>query len=113
MPEKKQKSNRGARESILSVFDQVLVGAGSDAGSISTPHPSLLGELHTMNKYVNNPRDILKTATVNAGKILGIPTGQITEGYFADFILMDQNPLLDLNHLEEIKEVYLEGKRFV
>ncbi|MBM7714865.1 amidohydrolase family protein [Siminovitchia sp. FSL H7-0308] len=111
--EKAKKVIEAHEKAFCQFFDQVLVGAGSDAGSISTPHPSLLGELHTMNKYVNNPRDILKTATVNAGKILGIPTGQITEGYFADFILMDQNPLLDLNHLEEIKEVYLEGKRFV
>ncbi len=88
----------------------VLIGAGSDAGSCLTPHPAVVEELQTMNKYIANVRDILKTATSNAGKILGLNVGQITEGYQADLIHLSSNPLEDLNALKDIRKVYIGGE---
>ena len=88
----------------------VLIGAGSDAGSCYTPHPSVIEELKTMNNYVDNNRAILKTATTNAGNILGLNVGQITVGYQADFILLKENPLTNLSALNSISEVYLNGE---
>jgi len=94
-------------------FDRdILVGAGSDAGSPKTPHPTLLEELKAMHDLVGDTKEILKTATVNAGKILGYKVGQVKENYEADFLLLDRNPLDHLDHLKDIKQVYKKGKLF-
>lgn len=89
--------------------NDILVGAGSDAGSPLTSHPSLLDELLQMNEYIDDKINILKTATVNAGKILGKNIGQIKEGYEADLILVDNNPLDDLYTLKNIYKVLKKG----
>lgn len=94
-------------------YRNVLIGAGSDAGSPLLPHPSLIGELITMNQYIPNTKDVLKTATSNAGKILGRKIGQIKEGYAADFILTKQNTLDDLHELNQVDYVYLGGEKVV
>lgn len=87
----------------------VLIGAGSDAGSPATPHPSLIEELLTMNKLVSNPKNVLKTATINAGKIIGKKVGKVQEGYLADFVLVEGNPLQNLKSLYNVNQVFLGG----
>jgi imidazolonepropionase-like amidohydrolase len=89
----------------------VLIGSGSDAGSVLTPHPSVIEELLTMKKHTSDVTKILKTATSNAGKILGLNVGEITEGYEADFILLENDPLSDITALKNIQEVYINGKQ--
>ncbi|MFD1037520.1 amidohydrolase family protein [Virgibacillus byunsanensis] len=90
----------------------LLIGAGSDAGSPSTPHPALTDELLMMHSIVDDNKQILKTATVNAGSILDRKVGRIQESYVADFILLGSNPLDDLTNIKDIKAVYKKGKRF-
>lgn len=87
----------------------VKIGAGSDAGACFTPHPSVVEELETMEKVISNKVEILKTATSNAGEILGLKIGQITEGFEADFILLKDNPLDHLENLRSVTEVYVKG----
>ncbi|WP_197249599.1 metal-dependent hydrolase family protein [Cytobacillus firmus] len=88
----------------------ILIGAGSDAGSPCTPHRALLDELYTMNEIVPDAKKVLKTATVNAGKILGRDVGQIKEGYRANLILLKENPVDCLNNLESIEMVVVRGE---
>ncbi|MFD1416859.1 metal-dependent hydrolase family protein [Oceanobacillus jeddahense] len=88
----------------------ILIGAGSDAGSPLTPHPSLLDEILAMYETVQDRRRVLKTATVNAGFILEKEVGQIREGFIADFILLEKNPLEKLEYLKEIDCVYINGE---
>lgn len=88
----------------------ILIGAGSDAGSPCTSHHALLNELYAMNELVEDVRSVLKTATVNAGKILERKIGQIKNGYQADLVLLEGNPLEDLKNLEKVKEVILRGE---
>lgn len=100
-------------EAFKKFFDRnILIGAGSDAGSPKTPHPTLLEELNSMIELVNDSKEILKTATVNAGKILRRNVGQIKEDYEADLVLLDKNPLENLDHLKSIQKVYKAGKLF-
>ncbi|EWG10914.1 metal-dependent hydrolase family protein [Cytobacillus firmus] len=87
-----------------------IIGAGSDAGSPCTSHRALLDELYTMNGIVPDAKKVLKTATVNAGKILGRDVGQIKEGYRANLILLKENPLECLSNLESIKMVVIRGE---
>lgn len=103
------------KEAFISHFKSgVLIGAGSDAGSPLTPHPSVIEELQLMNEFCPNQlKDILKTATSNAGKILGMNIGQIKEGFQADFIYLSNNPLEDLNFLRGIQTVFLNGKEII
>ncbi|MEW9676938.1 amidohydrolase family protein [Lentibacillus sp. L22] len=92
-------------------FDRnILIGAGSDAGSPSTPHTALLDELLMMYKFIPNTKEILKTATTNAGAILGRKVGQIKEGHKADLVLLRDNPLNDLNNLRSVDKVYVNGE---
>ncbi|MEH7502732.1 amidohydrolase family protein [Neobacillus drentensis] len=113
--EKAKKITNIHKEAFVTFFNSgVIVGAGSDAGSCLTPHPSVIEELQLMIEYVPNQlKSILKTATSNAGKILGINVGQIQEGYRADFIHVASNPLKDINVLKDIQSVFLDGKQVV
>lgn len=99
------------RNAFESYFNRnILIGAGSDAGSPCTSHRALLDELYTMYEIVPNTKKVLKTATVNAGKILGRDFGQIKEGYKANLILLKENPLECLTNLESIKMVVVRGE---
>ncbi|MCM3530202.1 amidohydrolase family protein [Cytobacillus oceanisediminis] len=99
------------RNAFESYFNRnILIGAGSDAGSPCTSHRALLDELYTMYEMIPDAKEVLKTATVNAGKILGHDVGQIKEGYRANLILLKENPLECLSNLESIKMVVIRGK---
>ncbi|WP_282139611.1 metal-dependent hydrolase family protein [Cytobacillus oceanisediminis] len=101
------------RNAFESYFNRnILIGAGSDAGSPCTSHRALLDELYTMNEMIPDAKEVLKTATVNAGKILGRDVGQIKEGYRANLILLKENPLECLTNLESIEKVVVRGEIF-
>ncbi|WP_431803310.1 amidohydrolase family protein [Halobacillus andaensis] len=92
-------------------FDSgLLIGAGSDAGACHTLHPSIVEELLTMERFVSTRRDILKTATSNAGKIIGMNIGQIEKGYLADLILTKKDPLESIDNLKTVERVYKGGE---
>ena len=88
----------------------VLVGAGSDAGSPGTSHHALKDELYAMHQLVSDTKAVLKTATVNAGKILDLNVGKIEKGYKANLLMVAGNPLESLSHLEKVKQVIVDGK---
>nr|WP_272875262.1 amidohydrolase family protein [Bhargavaea massiliensis] len=88
----------------------VLVGAGSDAGSPGTSHHALKDELYAMHELMPDTKAVLKTATVNAGKILDMNVGRIEKGYKADLILLAGNPIDDLSHLDKVNQVFKDGE---
>ncbi len=112
--EKAEKVIARHEEAFKSFFNSgVRIGAGSDAGACNTPHPSLIEELETMEHFVSNNKEVLKTATTNAGEILGLNIGQIKEGYEADFIILKQSPLKELSALRNVSAVYRSGRKVV
>lgn len=90
----------------------VLIGAGSDAGSPNTPHPSLHKELLALEEGGLSRIDVLKTATSSAAAILGMAgrLGTVTEGALADLILVRGNPAEKLSVLERPICVISRGK---
>jgi imidazolonepropionase-like amidohydrolase len=66
----------------------------SDAGSHSTPHASLR-ELALMSGMGFSSEDILRAATWNGARFLGRShvLGKIDEGFFADLVVWNKNPL--------------------
>lgn len=79
-----------------------IVGAGDDAGFIYQIYGfALIRELELHQEAGFHPIDVIKHATVNNAKILGMEDklGRIREGFLADLILIDKNPLKNFKYL--------------
>ncbi|MEO8771752.1 MAG: amidohydrolase family protein [Ferruginibacter sp.] len=90
----------------------VRIAAGTDAGNIGTLHAtSYLNELIAMKKAGLTNWQVLKSATINPTYILGKEkqTGSIAIGKMADMILLNANPVDNLQNLEQIKLVINKG----
>ena len=83
----------------------ILIGAGSDTlGNVCDE--LLLFEKAGFSKY-----EALQTATSNASKIVeNDMIGTIECGKIADLVLLDANPLEDLQNLRKVNTVVLEGE---
>ncbi|KAK1242362.1 hypothetical protein MKX07_000348 [Trichoderma sp. CBMAI-0711] len=73
----------------------------------------LLGPLHfaqskefSVRSQVQKPTEILRSATVNAAKLLMRENelGQVKEGFLADFIILERNPLDDITILDRSED---------
>lgn len=79
-----------------------MVGAGEDAGFIYMMYGfTYIRELELMHEAGFHPIDVIMNATGNNAKILGIDVqiGRIKEGFLADLILVEGNPLENLKYL--------------
>ncbi len=91
-----------------------VVGVGEDAGFIYMLYGfGVIRELELHQEAGFHPIDVIQNATGNNAKILGVEErlGRIREGYLADLILVDENPLENLKFLYPTGAPYLkEGK---
>lgn len=79
-----------------------LVGAGEDAGFIYMTYGfTFIRELELMHEAGFHPIDVIMNATGNNAKILGFEDriGRIKEGFNADLIIVEGNPLENLKYL--------------
>ncbi len=86
---------------------------GTDAGvSFMVPGQSAYNELNNMIGLGLTPYEALKSATVTPGARLGFENklGVIKEGAMADLVLLDRNPLDDINAFSQLGGVMLNGK---
>jgi imidazolonepropionase-like amidohydrolase len=90
----------------------VPIVMGTDIGSI----PWDINEVGELELYVRKggltPMDAIKTATLNAARLLRIDNklGQIQKGYIADIIAVKGNPLEDISLIQQVDFVMKEGK---
>jgi imidazolonepropionase-like amidohydrolase len=92
----------------------VTIAAGTDAGNIGTIHgPALFREFQLMKEAGLTPMQILQCATANAAKLFGGETsahiGKIENGYFADLVILNSNPLDDIARASDIDTVIKNG----
>jgi len=92
----------------------VTIAAGTDAGNIGTIHgPALFREFQLMKEAGLTPMQILQCATANAAKLFGGDTGahlgKIENGYLADLVILNSNPLDDIAHASDIDTVIKNG----
>ncbi len=91
----------------------ITLATGTDAGNIGTMHgSSYFDELALMQKAGLSNLQILQASTINGAKVLGKQSefGSIVEGKMADLVLLNNNPLEDLNALKDISQVIKKGR---
>lgn len=88
----------------------VPIAFGTDAAVY--PHGLNGREFNILVKLGMSPVDAIRTATVNASKLLGWEdkVGSLDKDKFADIIAVDGDPLKDVTELERVKWVMKGGK---
>ncbi|MFF4673989.1 amidohydrolase family protein [Streptomyces sp. NPDC001279] len=90
----------------------VRLVAGTDAGVQRADFDGLVPALSFYSHLGLAPASIIDMATSEAAAALGLgsTTGRIAPGYSADLLLVDGDPLSDLNALKNIRAVIAAGR---
>ena len=104
-----------ARQNLLAAWNAgVMLVTGSDAGNPLVLHgPTIQRELELWVDAGIPPAVALQAATYNAARLLGAENriGVIKEGYDANLLLVDGNPLKEIKQMESIQTVIFKGER--
>lgn len=93
----------------------IPVVMGTDAGNIGTLHgPSVFREMALMRESGLTPLQVLRSATVNGARALRMAgdVGTIDPGKLADLVVLEGNPLADLDNLSHAYRVIKNGNVF-
>jgi imidazolonepropionase-like amidohydrolase len=114
--EQGNKANNIGLENLKKLSDAgVLIATGTDAGNIGTLHASsYLAELKAMQKAGMSNWQIIQASTINGAKILNKENefGTIGIGKKANLILLDENPVDNLDNITKINRVINRGVVF-
>ncbi len=69
------------------------------------------GELHLYRQAGMSNLEVLRSATGNAARAFDLPVGILEEGRKAHFVLLEANPLEDLEHLRMVAGVWKDGSQ--
>lgn len=86
-----------------------LAGSASDVWG-TMPGISLHTELELLHRIGLSNRQALAAATVNFTKAFGWNTGKIQKGFQADLLILDKNPVKNLENLNHIDRLFNNGK---
>ena len=104
-----------ARDNLVRAWKAgVPLVTGTDAGNPLVFHgPTVQRELQLWVQAGIPANIAIQAATANGAKLLGIEkrAGYIRKGYEATLIVVDGNPLQDINVMERISSVFLKGER--
>jgi len=102
-----------ALQNLRKVWDAgITVVMGTDAGNIGTLHgPSVFREMQIMTQAGLTPLDVLRSATVNGAKAMGMERelGVIERGRLADLVILSADPVANVNNLSMIDYVVKNG----
>ncbi len=88
-----------------------IILAGTDANApVMVPGFSLHDEFNTLAQSGMSNIKILQSATKAPAKWMKQKSGIIKKGYRADLVLLDKNPLKNINNTKTINTVILNGK---
>lgn len=92
----------------------VVIGTGSDAGNPYTLHGlGLHNEIDALKTAGLTNAQIIDAATINGAHAINQSNniGQLAIGFEASFILLEQNPIEDINAIHSISQVYKSGEQ--
>lgn len=115
--ERKQKYLLGSSQVPLMQKAGILILAGSDAAALNSfiyPGESLISELQLYQQAGMNAPDILRSATINGATFMrrASSMGSIDTGKVADIVLLEENPLKNIEAVKKIYAVFTKGKYF-
>jgi imidazolonepropionase-like amidohydrolase len=87
----------------------VAVATGTDAGSELNPHGRVVEEIEMLQRLGASPLESLLAATVAAGRLIGHDVGELRVGAAADIIIVDGDPLADVDVLRAPHRVVSRG----
>jgi imidazolonepropionase-like amidohydrolase len=101
------------REKLLRALNErsarILLGTDSPQ-LFNVPGFSVFAELEAMARAGVTPYQVLRSATQNAGVYLHQSVGTVSAGSRADLILLNANPLADLNNVKSQAGVMVNGQ---
>ncbi len=92
----------------------IPIAAGTDAGNVGVLHgPALFHEFTLMSKAGMSNHDILISATYNGAKLVNRQDrlGSLEKGKLADIVILNSNPLEDIQNTSDIGLVFKNGVR--
>ena len=91
----------------------VKIVFGTDVGGFKWSEP-IAQEFGYMVKFGMSPMDAIRSATVSAAEMLGMPgeLGTIAPGALADIVAVSGDPLKDVSVLKDVGFVMKDGKVF-
>ncbi|HZD04192.1 MAG TPA: amidohydrolase family protein, partial [Longimicrobiales bacterium] len=118
-PESRRRT-RALRDTLAATVSRmgdagVTILAGSDAGPFNSyvyPGFSLHSEMEALVEAGLTPAEALRAATVAPAERWreGDALGRVAEGYLADLVLLEENPLEDIANARSIAVVILRGR---
>lgn len=91
----------------------VKIVAGTDSGAnLVVPGFSMHDELRSLNLAGMSPAQTLATATKNPAELMNSNAGIIEVGRRADLIILNKNPLSDIENTRTVDTVILNGRVF-
>lgn len=101
-------------ENIYKAFTKgANIAMGTDAGTPFNPFGiSSAFELELMERAGFSPEHIIQIATKNGAELLGISEmyGTLEVGKAADFLVLDENPLINIRTVQHLNAVYKKGR---
>jgi imidazolonepropionase-like amidohydrolase len=106
------KPSATALANLQKVWDAgIPVAMGTDAGNIGTLHgPSVFREMAIMVQSGLTTLEVLRSATTNGAKAMARDVGAVAPGKLADLLVLDADPLANIENLSKIHRVIKDGK---
>ena len=90
---------------------------GTDAGSPVVPHDAIVPEMKFMIEMglVKNNIEAIQSATIKAAQLnrMEDKIGSLEMGKEADLIVIRGKPDINLDDLENVEQVFINGKRMI
>lgn len=104
-----------AKKNLKALTDaNVLVAMGTDTGPMGRFQGYFeLMELELMAQAGLTPREVLRAATRDAARCMRVERdlGTLEPGKWADFVVLDADPLADISNTRRISSVWIAGNR--
>lgn len=100
-------------ENVKKAYDKgIQIALGTDAGTPFNYHNNTAYEMELLARLNIPNMDILKIATINSAKCVGVEKdyGSIEVGKQADLVCLEENPLDNISNVRKINRVIQSGK---